>query len=216
MNYSSYRTTMRTDFLEGMQPSGEWEMATIFKTNVKPNCLVPFDKAVTAKSGEGWMHFFIHDCRFARLLRDPWRYLPILARYEGVISPDCSVFWNYPRYRQLQSICQSREVGSWLQRNGIPVIPCIRWGKEETYDFAFDGVEPGGTIAVGTAGAMREKEAREVFEKGFHPMLERLQPKRIVVYGSRKSQVFELAEHSGIEVIQFDTETSKAFAKAVA
>lgn len=63
---------------------------------------------------------------------------------------------------------------------------------------------------------MREKEAREVFEKGFHPMLERLQPKRIVVYGSRKSQVFELAEHSGIEVIQFDTETSKAFAKAVA
>lgn len=63
---------------------------------------------------------------------------------------------------------------------------------------------------------MREKEAREVFEKGFHPMLECLQPKRIVVYGSRKSQVFELAELRGIEIIQFDTEIAKTFAKAVA
>lgn len=207
---------MRTDFLEGMQPSGDWEMATIFRTNAKPNSLIPFDKAVTSKSGEGWVHFFIHDCRFARLFRNPWRYLPILARHEGVISPDCSVFWNYPRYRQLQSICQSREIGSWLQRNGVTVIPCVRWGKEDTYAFAFDGIEPGGTIAVGTTGAMKDKEARKVFEAGFLPMLEHLQPRRIVVYGSRKSQVFKLAELRGIEIIQFDTATTRAFAEAVA
>lgn len=52
MNYSSYRTAMQSDFLEGMQPSGEWEMATIFKTNARPKSLIPFDRAVTAKSGK--------------------------------------------------------------------------------------------------------------------------------------------------------------------
>ncbi len=213
MNYDSYRTSMRSDLLIGLEPSGDWQLATIHRSNSKPSALVPFDKAVSLKRPTGWVHFFIHDSRFSRLLRDPWRYLPILARFDGVISPDCSVFWGYPLYRQLESIGQSREIGSWLQRNGIPVIPCVRWGKENTYCFAFDGIEPGGTIAVGTAGAMREKESRAVFEAGFETMLDALSPKRIVVYGSRRSPVFFSAEERGVEIMQFDTDTAKAYAK---
>ena len=213
MNYESYRSVMKTDLIEGMQPSGEWELATIFRTDLRPNRLIPFNKAISTKDTDCWVHFFIHDNQFARLLRDPWRYLPILAGFNGVISPDCSVFWGYPRYRQLQSIGQSREIGAWLQRNGISVIPCVRWGKQNTYNFAFDGLMPGGTIAVGTAGAMREKETRLVFEEGFVPMLDAVMPKRIVVYGSRKSPVFNIAEQRGIEIIQFNTTTAIAFDK---
>lgn len=93
------------------------------------------------------------------------------------------------------------------------MIPCVRWGKENTYGFAFDGIEPKGTIAVGTAGAMRERETREVFEAGFEAMLDAVEPKRIVVYGSRKSPVFASAEERGIEIVQFDTDTAKVFAK---
>ena len=196
-----------------MYPSGEWDFATIFRSNAYPKLLIPFDKAVSAKEKTGWVHFFIHDNIFARILRDPWRYLPVIARFDGAIAPDCSVFWGYPRYRQLQSIGQSREIGAWMQRNGISVIPCVRWGKKDTYGFAFDGIEPGGTIAVGTAGAMRENEVRKVFEDGFEPMLRVVAPKRIIVYGSRRSPVFQEAEQSGIEIVQFDTETAKAFSR---
>ena len=202
---------MKSYLIEDIQPSGQLGLPTILRSNANPDSLIPFDKAVAGRDRKGWVHFFIHDCRFSRLLKDPWRYLPILARYDGVISPDCSVFWDYPLYRQIRSIGQSREIGAWLQRNGIPVIPCVRWGKKETYGFAFDGIEPGGTIAVGTAGAMREKESRKVFEDGFGPMLNSVSPSRIIVYGSRKSPVFDEAEDLGIEIIQFDTETAKAF-----
>ena len=87
----------------------------------------------------------------------------------------------------------------------------MRWGQKETYCFAFEGIEPGGTIAVGTAGAMREKDARKVFEDGFGPMLDAIAPRRIIVYGSRESPVFKEAESAGIEIVQFDTETAKAF-----
>ena len=211
MNYKTYRTSMRSYLIEGIQPSGQLGLPTIFRSNASPSSLIPFDKAVASKDCKGWVHFFIHDCRFSRLLKDPWRYLPILARHEGVISPDCSVFWDYPLYRQIRSIGQSREIGAWLQRNGISVIPCVRWGKRETYSFAFDGIEPGGTIAVGTAGAMREKDARKVFEDGFRPMLDVIAPSRVIVYGSRKSPVFKEAEDLGVEIVQFDTETAKAF-----
>ena len=213
MNYDSYRTSMRSDLLVGLEPAGDWQLATIHRSNSRPSTLVPFDKAVSAKQPTGWVHFFIHDSRFSRLLRDPWRYLPILSRFDGVIPPDCSVFWGYPLYRQLESVSRSREIGSWLQRNGIPVIPCVRWGKEDTYNFAFDGIEPGGTIAVGTAGAMREKETRKIFESGFEPMLDAVAPKRIIVYGSRRSCVFALAEERGVEIVQFDTDTARAFSK---
>lgn len=212
MNYESYRSSLRSDFIYGMRPSGKWGLPTIFRTNANPEKLVPFDKAVSSRDHSGWVHFFIHDKQFSRLIRNPWRYLPILAKFQGVVAPDSSVLWGYPLYRQLQSIGQSREIGAWLQRNGVPVIPCLRWGLADTYDFAFDGVGPGGTVAVGTNGAMRERENREVFEAGFLPMLEAVLPDRIVVSGSRKSPVFLMAEQRGIEVVQFDTETAKAFA----
>lgn len=37
--------------------------------------------------------------------------------------------------------------------------------------------------------------------------------KRIVVYGSRGSPVFEEAEQSGVKIVQLDTDTSKVFSR---
>lgn len=213
MNYDTYPGVFNTDLVEGMTPSGSMETPTIFRTNAIPNRLISFDKSIAARDTDQWVHFFIHDYQFRRIWHNPWKYLPILAKFNGVISSDFSIMWDYPRYMQFESTCHNREIGSWLQRNGVTVIPCVRWGKKDTYDFAFDGVEQGGTIAVGTAGTMREKEARRVFEAGFEFMLERIQPKRIVVYGSARSKVFESAANDGIEVIPFETATATIFRK---
>jgi hypothetical protein len=211
MRYDTYRGVFNTDIIEGNTPSGSMELPTIMRSYASPDRLISFDKAIRSTDVDQWVHFFIHDYQFTRIIRDPWRYLPILQKFEGIISPDFSIFWNYPLYLQLQSVARSREIGSWLQRNGVPVIPCVRWGKKETYEFAFDGIEPGGTIAVGTAGCMREKESRKVFEKGFPVMLDTLRPERIIVYGSGRNPVFSSAAERGIEVKVFQTSTSLAF-----
>ena len=213
MNYITYRAAMDIEFIEGIVPGGKLEFPTIFRTNARPNRLIAFDRAIGAKDTDGWVHFFIHDAKFKRILNDKWRYLPILQRFNGIISPDFSIFWNYPQYRQIESVARNREIGSWLQRNGISVIPCVRWGKEDTYGYAFDGIEPGGTVAVGTAGCMREKEARQVFEKGFPVMLDKLVPKRIVIYGSERSPVIDEARKRKIDVVSFPTETAVVFAR---
>ena len=215
MNYQTYKRVFNTDIIDGNTPAGIFELPTIFKTNNQPNKLIAFDKAISSHDYDQWVHFFIHDFQFIRIIRNPWKYLPILQRFDGVISPDFSIFWNYPFYLQLQSIARSREIGAWLQRNGIPLIPCVRWGKRETYAFAFDGIEPGGTISIGTVGCMREKENRKVFEQGFPEMLDKIRPKRIIVYGSAKSPIFEEASKQNIDIEVFPSNTSLVFEKEV-
>lgn len=210
MKYDTYRGALNTDLLWGAQFEGCYEIPTIRRTSLVPNDLIPFDKAISSRQFNQWVHFYIHDYQFLRIWRNPWRYLPILLKFEGAISPDFSVMWDYPLYKQLEAVCHSRELGSWMQRNGIPVIPNVRWGKEATYGFAFDGIELGGTVAVGTVGCMRDKESREVFERGFGVMLERVVPSRIVVYGSCNSEVFQAAEHTGVEIVAFECVTTAA------
>lgn len=71
MNYDSYRTVMKVDLLQGSRPSGNWDIPTIYRSNAKPSSLISFDEALLLKEKTGWVHFFTHDVRFARLLKDP-------------------------------------------------------------------------------------------------------------------------------------------------
>lgn len=50
LDYDSYRNPMRSDLLMGLEPSGDWQLATIHRSNSLPSALVPFDKAVSSNS----------------------------------------------------------------------------------------------------------------------------------------------------------------------
>ena len=210
MNYETYGGVFNVDLNAGAIPAGKYGIPTILRTGSVPNQLIPFDKAVSSEDHDQWVHFFIHDYQFIRIWRNPWRYLPILAEYNGIISPDFSVFWNYPLYMQLESVCRSREIGAWLQRNGLEVIPCLRWGKPDTYEFAFDGVQPNGTVAVGTLGCVRDRDARKVFEDGFRTMIEAVAPKTVIVYGSIELPAMDYARSAGVEIVGFEDATTCA------
>ena len=131
--------------------------------------------------------------------------------YEGAIAPDFSIPIQLPLYVQLQSVADSRAIGSWLQRCGVDVIPNIRWGEEATYAFCFDGVEPGGAVAVGTLGCVRDRELREVFRRGVPEMVRRLVPKCVVVYGPLRDDLLAPIYEAGIEVLHFKSQTTIAY-----
>ena len=78
-----------------------------------------------------------------------------------------------------------------MQKNGIEVIPNVRWGKEETYDFCFDGIPRGGTVAMGTNGCMSNNILRYYFKKGLKELIGRIAPKTIIVYGTMPKNIFE-------------------------
>ena len=53
---------------------------------------------------------------------------------------------NMQRYNTFRN----RWVGAYLTNKGIRVIPTISWGLENTFDFCFNGIEKGSTVAVST------------------------------------------------------------------
>lgn len=58
---------------------------------------IPFNSARTnALRGAHGVHFFIDDYLFERCWNDPDRYAKLLSEFRAVLSPDFSLFTDYP------------------------------------------------------------------------------------------------------------------------
>ena len=154
-----------------------------------PEKLISFSNAIGGNDFEAWVHFYEDDAVFERVWNNPRRYLPILKRYKGVISPDFSIYRDMPLVMQKWNIYRSRAVAFWLQKNGIPVIVNVRWGDERTYDVCCAGVPKGASIAVGSHGCIKLLREREYFARGLSHAVETLTPKTIIVYGTARHRI---------------------------
>ena len=195
--------------------AGPLELPCMAGQKKLPNRLISFSRAISCKDHDQWIHFFEDDCKFERLWNDPVRYLPILKRYNGAISPDFSLYRDMPLVMQQWNTYRSRALGHWMQANGIPVIPNIRFGDERTYDFCCSGIEQGGIIAVGSHGCMKLLRERQYFMQGLDHVVKTLKPKTVVVYGSAPDEVFGRYKEAGIEILQFDSACTVSHRKAV-
>lgn len=111
-----------------------------------------------------------------------------------------------PLVMQKWATYQGKAIGVWLQKEGVEVIPNVRFADERSYDFCFDGVEKNSTVAIGTYGCIKRLMDRAYFEKGLQQMVKRLQPQTIIVYGAAPDQIFGKYKKMGIRIIQFDSE----------
>lgn len=195
--------------------SGEREIPCLQKETAVPEKLVLFSKAISSKEYDGWICFYEDDVSFERLWNNPQRYLPILKRFSGVISPDFSVYRDMPLVMQEWNIYRSRALAHWLRQNGVRVIPNIRWGDERTYELCCTGISDGGTIAIGSHGCIKLLQEREPFKKGLDYVVGQLHPDTIVVYGKAPDSIFERYRESGISVKQFESGFAIAHRKAV-
>lgn len=160
-----------------------------------PKKLISFTKAKTATDKRGFVHFYQHDRFFFNFLNDPKKYLGILSRCDGVITPDPTMMIGRSRCRLVASTYMNRAIGFYLQKNGISVIPNIRWGDESTYEFAFLGIPRNSMVCVSTLGAIQKdsktnNRLRMCFKDGLKVMLEYLSPSKIIVYGSMPEDIF--------------------------
>ena len=84
----------------------------------------------------------------------------------------------------------NRAVGFYLQRQGIPVIPNIRWSDESSFEYCFLGVHPGSIVSVSTHGCIQDKKQKLMFKIGLEAMLEALSPSAVLVHGYMPEEVF--------------------------
>ena len=107
-----------------------------------------------------------------------------------------------PLAMQVWNSYRNRAIAFWLQREGVPIIPNVRWGDERTYAFAFEGLAQGGTVAVSTNGMLRSKVDRAYFAAGLARMVEVVKPETIVNYSQTPEDIFGPHRERGIAVIE--------------
>lgn len=187
--------------LKSTKFDGEYEFPVIREEHSVPRRLITFSKAMQEKMDfHQWVCFYEDDFLFERVWNNPSRYVDRLSKFEGVITPDFSVYYDMPFAMQIWNIFRSRAIGAWLQSQGIKVAPNIRFGDERTFECCCDGISKHSVISIGTLGCLKVKSYRETFEKGLAYVAKRLEPETMVLYGSVPGNISEL-KNDGINVV---------------
>lgn len=191
--------------------AGDLEIPTINPTYAKPNKIITFSKALHSNEYNQWVCFYEDDVNFERLWNNPKRYLPILERFNGIITPDFSLYCDMPLIMQIWNILRSRALGHWFQENGLNVIVNVRWGDHRTHFICCLGVPKHSTIAIGTLGCIKNNEVRALLLDGIDYVIKHLKPTAIILYSSFPNEISEKYKRQGITILRFDSETAKAF-----
>ena len=133
----------------------------------------------------GTAHFFLDDYRFERCWKSPDSQIDELQKYQGVLSPDFSLYTNYPEAMQIWQVYRNRWCAAYWQSLGIKVIPTVGWADSNSFKYAFLGIENNSTVAVSTVGILNNEISKMLFEGGFKEMIQQINPKNILLYGNK-------------------------------
>ena len=126
---------------------------------------------------------YVDDYIFERTWHAPRRYALLLSEFKAAMTPDFSLFTDYPRAVQIYNHYRKHWLAAYWQLHGLTVYPTISWSDEQSYDWCFDGEPVGGIVAVSSVGTQQNKESKRLFLRGYEEMMKRLDPKFVIFYG---------------------------------
>ncbi len=164
---------------------------------------------------DAFINWYLDDYKFdgAKGIWHDWkRALNVIKHFAGVITPDFSTYQDFPESIKVYNTYRMRLYGFWLSKEGIAVINNVRWGTEETFEYCFEGIPTNSIVAIGTVGGgPRKLVDRPRFEVGLYKMVEVLKPHTILVYGSANGVCFENLRKQGVNIVSYQSKTSKDF-----
>lgn len=155
-----------------------------------PKGMIPFDKASKCRNKRQFVHFYMYDREFSRVLTATTCYLSLLQQFDGVITPDCSMLIGQAPCLQQANTYMNRAVGFYLQKHGVPIIPNIRWSDESSFAYCFLGVPRYSMVCVSTHGCIELPEQRRMFKIGMRAMMDELRPPVVLVHGRMPDDIF--------------------------
>jgi hypothetical protein len=176
--------------VEGARFRGDMELPSLPLNTDVPSGLTEFRKLKNPECENQFIHFYMPDQDFMCVYRNPQQYLNWFRRFGGIIGFDFSVHAEFPMYKQIESFGRNRELSYWFSQQGISVIPNVRWGTSETFEWCFEGLPKRSTVAVSTLGCSKKKFDKRLFANGFLEMMTRLEPTTVIVYGTKSDKLF--------------------------
>ncbi|MAU00664.1 MAG: hypothetical protein CL608_26260 [Anaerolineaceae bacterium] len=189
------------DVLHAQQlfPSGnEYGIPDLLHTPAAcPAWLVPYRQRIRADGplDDGCVHFFLDDYRFETVWNRPVKALEALAPYQMVLTPDFSLYRDWPLMLQLWNTYRNRWCGRFWQEEGFTVISTVSWSTAVSYDFCFLGVPRRSVVAVSAVGVNLDAPLEyRLFVDGFMEMVRQLEPLLVLAYGRLPAACHELVE----------------------
>jgi hypothetical protein len=170
-----------------------------------PERLVAFSEAVhKADPTPGtWVHFYEDDYKFERLWREPERHFDLLTPFDGVISPDFSLYRNMSGSCKIWNTYRSYLLGAAMQARGMKVIVNVRLSGRKSIPYALAGVPPDSTLAIGLHGCTKSVENRGHVLEEVRTICDECQPANLVVYGSSRYGVLDYPVEQDIPVYEY-------------
>ncbi len=191
-NFDKLNTFMIAD------SDNEYGIPIISKDYFIPDWLVPYKQRIRTEknTGQGAVHTFLDDHRFEHIWNRPIDTLSVVKTIGGALSPDFSIYIDYPKAVQIWNIYRSRWMGAFWQTQGVKVIPTISWADEESFEFCFLGVPENSIVAISTVGVIRNKKAHPLFKAGFLEMMKIIKPSLVLCYGEKAP--FDIEEYTRV------------------
>ena len=191
MNYRATRCYQNCEkaVYEG---AGQYDIPIInpIEMDVENVPLIGFNYALTERHPENKiLHFFVDDYQFERVWYRPDAYLNLLRKFKAVISPDFSIYSDFPNAIRIYNVYRSQWLGAYFQENGVNVIPNVMWSDESSFDYCFDGTPRNALVCISTVGSFGNYGDPEGWMKGYKKALEVLNPSYILLYGKKYPQI---------------------------
>lgn len=176
------KTYNMLDFDE-YRTEGEFQMPTLEPCDYIPEKWIGFNYAMNTADYEAGIHFYLDDYQFERVWTSPEKYIEILSRFDGVMTPNYSVYMDMAEPLKIWNVFRSRLLGQMMQDSGLNVIPIVYWADERSYKYCFDGLPKNSTLSVYTIG-IKDKEVWDVWKAGMDELIRRKSPKTLLLYGN--------------------------------
>ena len=198
------RDVFRSFLVDGATFAGPMDIPVMKAAHVEPEGLVPFSVVASGKNRDYdlFVDFFEDDYQIERFWNHPYKYLEILQRYAGCISPDHSTCRDFPVAQKAWNVFRNQALGSWLQRNGVVCVPNVRC--EPRLPWMLDGTPRHSTIAIGARGCVKDPEDRAHFVEAVRYAVDVLGPDLILWYGSNEYEVASYPEALGIPIRYYE------------
>jgi len=197
------------DLFDHTKVTGYFEIPYLEPVDYIPKKLMGFNYAMSSKAVDVGIHFFLDDYQFERVWSRPQNYTEILKRFDCVLTLDFSLYTDMSVAQMIYNVYRSRLVGQYMQKQGLQVIPTVSWADRLSYQFCFDGLPKQATVAVSTVGVIKNKDSRKLWNEGFMELLERVEPKRVLLYGADIKYPFP----ADLEIIRYPSNMRERFSK---
>lgn len=173
-----------------------------------PAWLAPFRTRILNPelAAQGGLHGYLDDYRLESLWTRPRKSLEAVQQFGTLVTPDYSLYRDWPIALQIYNTYRSRWLGAFWQSHGLRVVPSVSWSGRLSYEFCFLGIPPGSVVSISTVGILYgDKTTKRLFVQGFETMLERLHPAQILCYGDISQEFHERAAAYRTGIVTYPT-----------